>query len=101
MHICVSIYLGHKVKAPIRMPTLCLLHEVYETISTTCIWSGALGLSERNSKILRQRERENGITNTKAKSHTRYQLYRKASTKDRCAYLGSWQTGRRVKLGQR
>jgi len=36
--------------------------------------------SERNSKILRQRERENGITNTRARSHTRYQLYRKASS---------------------
>jgi hypothetical protein len=39
--------------------------------------------SERNPKVLRQRERENGITNTKARSHTRYQLYRKASSNER------------------
>lgn len=54
--------------------------------------SGALGcFPERNSKILRRRERERqreGITNTKASPHTRacYQLYRKVFIFDEHEY---------------
>jgi hypothetical protein len=39
------------------MRPLYLLHEAYETISTTCIGSGAIGVPERDLKFLHKRRR--------------------------------------------